>query len=89
MASKYPIPTTDLFFSLSCLNVGVGPGGGTSMLAYVPLLHIYFLFILYRRVSIVNFKGEKVLDVYVAPTLPVTDYRTATTGIKSTDLLSS
>ena len=35
MATKYPIPSPDKFLSLSCLNVGVGPGGSTAMLACV------------------------------------------------------
>ena len=30
----------------------------------------------------VDFRGQVVLDTYVCPTMPVTDYRTATTGIE-------
>ena len=29
----------------------------------------------FRRVSLINFRGSVVLDVYVRPTMPVTDYR--------------
>ncbi|EGO04619.1 hypothetical protein SERLA73DRAFT_173880 [Serpula lacrymans var. lacrymans S7.3] len=72
MTAKYPIPHSDQFLALSCTNVGVGPGGTTAMLA---------------RVSIVNYKGDVELDVYVIPTMPVSDYRTSTTGIESVHLL--
>jgi hypothetical protein len=34
MAANFPVPTKDQFLSISCINVGVGPGGTTSMLAY-------------------------------------------------------
>ena len=44
--------------------------------------------LVYRRISIVNYTGEIVLDTYVAPTMPVTDYRTATTGISAEHLNS-
>ncbi|KAF5375292.1 hypothetical protein D9758_000359 [Tetrapyrgos nigripes] len=54
-------------FSISCINVGVGPGGTTSMLA---------------RIAIVDYRGQTVLDTYVAPTMKVTEYRTAQTGIE-------
>ncbi|TFK30345.1 hypothetical protein FA15DRAFT_683734 [Coprinopsis marcescibilis] len=64
-------PSSESFLALSCSNVGVGPGGTTAMLA---------------RVSIVDYKGSVVFDHYVVPTLPVTDYRTAVTGITETHL---
>ncbi|KIK05496.1 hypothetical protein K443DRAFT_130332 [Laccaria amethystina LaAM-08-1] len=68
-------PPTDQFLAISCSNVGVGPGGTTSMLA---------------RVSIVNYKGSTVFDHYVAPTMQVvTDYRSVTTGICESDLYSA
>ncbi|KAJ8083916.1 hypothetical protein PM082_002683 [Marasmius tenuissimus] len=84
-------------YSISCINVGVGPGGTTSMLA---------------RIAIVDYRGQVVLDTYVAPTMKacthtpsmacssfsvvrsskpsvqVTDYRTATTGIDASHLSS-
>ena len=40
------------------------------------------------RVAIVDFAGNTLLDVYVAPTHQVTDYREAKTGIKSANLYS-
>ncbi|KAL0578730.1 hypothetical protein V5O48_003286 [Marasmius crinis-equi] len=81
-------------YAMSCINVGVGPGGTTSMLA---------------RIAIVDFRGQVVLDTYVAPTMKastlfpcllgfptfsrssnpfeqVTDYRTATTGVDASHL---
>ncbi|KAG2023570.1 MipD protein, variant 2 [Coprinopsis cinerea AmutBmut pab1-1] len=58
-------PSMEQFLALSCTNVGVGPGGTTTMLA----------------VSIVDYRGAVVYDHYVVPTLPVTDYRTGATGI--------
>lgn len=69
-----PISPRERYVALSCSNVGVGPGGTTSMLA---------------RVVIVDYKGETILDKYVAPTTPVSDYRTSATGITETHLLSS
>ncbi|TFK41245.1 ribonuclease H-like domain-containing protein [Crucibulum laeve] len=68
------IPSHDQFLAMSCTNVGVGPGGTTSMLA---------------RVSIVNYRGATVFDKYVAPTMEVTDYRTSTTGINHSHLYSN
>lgn len=38
------------------------------------------------RVSIVDYKGAVVFDKFVSPTMPVTDYRTVTTGITSAHL---
>ncbi|KAF5385505.1 hypothetical protein D9757_005353 [Collybiopsis confluens] len=58
-------------YAISCINVGVGPGGTTSMLC---------------RIAIVDVRGNTVLDAYVAPTMKITDYRTATTGIEPTHL---
>ncbi|KAF9076200.1 ribonuclease H-like domain-containing protein [Rhodocollybia butyracea] len=60
-------------FAISCINVGVGPGGTTSMLA---------------RIAIVDFRGNTVLDTYVAPTMKITDYRTSQTGILPAHLSS-
>ncbi|KAF9015081.1 hypothetical protein BDQ17DRAFT_1229133 [Cyathus striatus] len=71
------VPTSDQFLALSCSNVGVGPGGTTSMVA---------------RVSIVDYRGSVVFDKYVAPTMDVrravTDYRTSATGITQAHLYS-
>ncbi|KAJ1528236.1 REX4, RNA exonuclease 4 [Cladochytrium tenue] len=46
--------------------VGVGPDGERSILA---------------RASLVNYHGHPVLDVFVVPTEPVTDYRTHVSGV--------
>jgi len=93
MAAKYPVPTKEQFISLSCINVGVGPGGTTSMLACVFSLPMTFcqlnlIYFICSRVSIVNYIGETILDTYVTPTMPVTDYRSTTTGILAEHLNS-
>ncbi|XP_066222919.1 RNA exonuclease 4 isoform X2 [Saccopteryx leptura] len=53
--------------AMDCEMVGVGPTGEESVAA---------------RVSIVNQFGKCVYDKYVKPTQPVTDYRTAVSGIR-------
>jgi len=63
----------DVFIALGTICCGVGPGGSTAMLA---------------RVSLVGYRGNILLDVYVRPTMPVTDYRTAATGIEAGHLNS-
>ena len=35
-----PTPSPEQFLALSCVNVGVGPGGTTSMVAYVNRLNL-------------------------------------------------
>ncbi|TRM60239.1 nucleotide-binding protein FRT1 [Schizophyllum amplum] len=67
-------PRSERIVGISCVTVGAGPRGDTDMLA---------------RVAIVGFDGNTILDVYVAPTSPVTDYREAKTGIKAAYLHSS
>ncbi|KAF8168190.1 hypothetical protein B0H34DRAFT_684529 [Crassisporium funariophilum] len=67
-------PSLDQLLSISCINVGVGPGGTTNLLA---------------RIAIVDYRGTTVFDQYVAPTTVVTDYRTATTGITQAHLYSA
>ncbi|XP_007952515.1 RNA exonuclease 4 [Orycteropus afer afer] len=57
--------------ALDCEMVGVGPNGEESIAA---------------RVSIVNQHGKCVYDKYIQPTEPVTDYRTAVSGIRPADL---
>lgn len=52
--------------ALDCEMVGVGPSGYRSVLA---------------RVSIVNGKGDVLLDSYAAPSEKVTQFRTAVSGI--------
>uniref|UniRef100_A0A7N5JJB4 RNA exonuclease 4 n=1 Tax=Ailuropoda melanoleuca TaxID=9646 RepID=A0A7N5JJB4_AILME len=57
--------------AMDCEMVGVGPKGEESVVA---------------RVSIVNQYGKCVYDKYVKPTQPVTDYRTAVSGIRPENL---
>jgi hypothetical protein len=63
------------------------------MLAYAslpfPLLrrHLTAVFIS-SRVSIVDFRGNVMLDTFVSPTMQVSDYRTTTTGIEDSHLLT-
>ncbi|KAJ3765704.1 ribonuclease H-like domain-containing protein [Lentinula raphanica] len=76
MATVNQIPpaaffTTQQFYAISCVNVGIGPGGMTSMLA---------------RIAVVDLDGNSILDTYVMPTMEVIDYRTATTGIQAAHL---
>jgi RNA exonuclease 4 len=60
------------YIGLDCEMVGVGPTPDQdSQLA---------------RVSLVNFHGEQIYDTYVKPQLPVTDYRTAVSGIRPENL---
>ncbi|KAH7883513.1 hypothetical protein F5I97DRAFT_1813689 [Phlebopus sp. FC_14] len=73
METKFSVPNHHQILALSCSNVGVGPGGTTAMLA---------------RVSIVDYRGNVILDTFVSPTMQVSDYRTATTGIGPSDLQS-
>ncbi|KAL9715864.1 hypothetical protein Ac2012v2_000307 [Leucoagaricus gongylophorus] len=62
------------YVSLSCVCVGVGPGGTTSMLA---------------RVAVVSWFGAIQFEAFVLPgTHIVTDYRTSTTGITEQHLNS-
>lgn len=42
----------------------------------------------HRRVAIVDYRGHTLLDCFVKPTLPVSDYRTNVTGISPEDLVS-
>ena len=52
--------------------VGVGPNGAEAFLA---------------RVSIVNYFGNVLFDVFVSPTQRVTDFRTKYSGIRPADIL--
>ncbi|KAF9949817.1 3'-5' exonuclease [Modicella reniformis] len=54
------------YIGIDCEMVGVGPEGTQSALA---------------RVSLVNFHGVQILDLYVRPMERVTDFRTAVSGI--------
>lgn len=53
--------------AMDCEMVGVGPKGEESVAA---------------RVSIVNQYGKCVYDKFVKPSQPVTDYRTAVSGVR-------
>lgn len=57
--------------AMDCEMVGVGPKGEESIVA---------------RVSIVNQYGKCVYDTFVRPTEPVTDYRTAVSGVRPENL---
>ncbi|XP_008591559.1 PREDICTED: RNA exonuclease 4 [Galeopterus variegatus] len=57
--------------AMDCEMVGVGPKGEDSVAA---------------RVSIVNQHGKCVYDKYIKPTQPVTDYRTAVSGVQPENL---
>ncbi|XP_019739097.1 RNA exonuclease 4 isoform X2 [Hippocampus comes] len=57
--------------AIDCEMVGVGPHGEDSILA---------------RVSLVNHFGKCIYDKYVKPSEHVTDYRTAVSGIRPTDI---
>ncbi|KAJ2773808.1 3'-5' exonuclease [Coemansia nantahalensis] len=59
------------YLAIDCEMVGAGFKGSRSILA---------------RVSIVNYHGHVVLDTFVAPMEPVTDYRTWVSGIRKQDL---
>lgn len=59
------------YISLDCEFVGVGAEGEDSALA---------------RVSIVNFYGTVILDIYVKPKERVTDWRTWVSGIRPKDM---
>ncbi len=93
MTAKFPTP--DQFLGISCLVVGVGPRGDTSMAAYVltatscsvPEHSIRSNLIPIpcscRRVSIVDYRGNVLMDEYIQPMMRVTDYRTAMNGIEA------
>ncbi|TDL28522.1 hypothetical protein BD410DRAFT_781040 [Rickenella mellea] len=67
MPSKQSQVSPEQLISLATICCGVGPGGSTSMVS---------------KITLIDFMGKVVLDAYVCPTMPVTDYRTATTGIE-------
>ncbi|ORZ26831.1 ribonuclease H-like domain-containing protein [Catenaria anguillulae PL171] len=74
-SGSVPDPTKlGKFIAIDCEMVGVGPAGEDSALA---------------RVSIVNYHGHVVLDTFVAPQEPVTDYRTQFSGVTASDLVGA
>jgi len=62
------------YLAMDCEMVGVGPDGKESALA---------------RVSLVNWHGEAILDQHVMPTEPITDYRTAVSGVEPHHLVGA
>ncbi|KAJ2401902.1 3'-5' exonuclease [Coemansia sp. RSA 2559] len=62
---------TGKFLAIDCEMVGAGFKGSRSMLA---------------RVSVVNYYGHVIIDAFVTPLEPVTDYRTWVSGIRKQDL---
>lgn len=68
-------PDTNSILSVSCINVGVGPGGTTNLIALVgsvlellcTQVHI-FSYALSRRIAIVDYRGATLFDKYVIPT---------------------
>ncbi|KAL7520055.1 hypothetical protein ACHAWX_004809 [Stephanocyclus meneghinianus] len=69
-----PMTKNDLYFSLDCEMVGVGPEGLDSAVA---------------RVAICNWAEEVILDTYVQVPTEITDYRTFVSGIEAKDLEGS
>jgi len=67
------IPEKHLYVAMDCEMVAVRNefGGDTSVCA---------------RVVLVNWRGRKLLDTYIRPTQPVTDYRTFVSGITEAHL---
>lgn len=59
------------YVALDCEMVGVGPDGVEHALA---------------RVSMVNWHGQVILDTFVRPSERVTDFRTAVSGVRPSDL---
>lgn len=72
--------------AIDCEMVGVGPPIGFSMRNGKRVATRRSAL---ARVSIVDIEGYVVLDAYVKPGEPVTDYRTAVSGIRPTDLVDA
>ncbi|KAL1658725.1 ribonuclease H-like domain-containing protein [Schizophyllum commune] len=62
------------YLAMDCEMVGVGPDGTESSLA---------------RVSLVNFHGAVLLDVFVRQRERVTDYRTHVSGVREKDMIGA
>ncbi|KAJ1952863.1 3'-5' exonuclease [Linderina pennispora] len=71
MVSKEKREAIGRYLAVDCEMVGAGFKGCRSMLA---------------RVSIVNYYGHVIMDTFVKPQEPVTDYRTWVSGIRKSDL---
>ena len=68
------LPRPGKYLAMDCEMVGVGPEGTESSLA---------------RVSLVNFYGAVLLDVFVRQRERVTDYRTHVSGVREKDMLGA
>ena len=68
------LPRPGKYLAMDCEMVGVGPEGTESSLA---------------RVSLVNFHGAVLLDVFVRQRERVTDYRTHVSGVREKDMLGA
>ncbi|KAJ9662391.1 3'-5' exonuclease [Coniosporium apollinis] len=66
-AGRSATATLGKYIALDCEMVGTGPP---------PALDSQL-----ARVSLVNYHGHQLYDSYVLPTIPITDYRTAVSGI--------
>lgn len=71
-------PSVERFLSISCTNVGVGPGGTTNLLAYKHLPLVLYsssvhanLIMSSRRLAIVDYRGATIFDKFVSPTTTV------------------
>ena len=73
-AVKVELPSLERVVGLDCEMVGTGEGGEESLLA---------------RVSIVNGRGEELLDEYVSIEEEITDYRTEKSGIRPENLVGA
>ncbi|XP_075994421.1 interferon-stimulated 20 kDa exonuclease-like 2 [Genypterus blacodes] len=62
------------YLAIDCEMVGAGLKGQISQLA---------------RCSVVSFTGDVVYDKFIQPAMPVTDYRTRWSGIRSRDLVNA
>lgn len=62
------------YVAIDCEMVGAGPKGSISQVA---------------RCSMVNYNGDVLYDSFIKPSMPVTDYRTRWSGIRSRDLLNA
>jgi len=68
------LPPTFHYVALDCEMVGIGADGHASAVA---------------RVTLVDWHGQVLLDQYVRPTDPITDYRTFVSGITSAHLITA
>lgn len=72
--SKSPSIMGRPIIAMDCEMVGAGPKGEDNMLA---------------KITIIDFYGHIILDTYVSPDKPVTDYRTRCSGVKESDLINA